>query len=67
VGARYTSDADRERVIEGLAAGDRKGDQILDNTAQQLAKRWLVMRDMHAGPSPVLLQPRYAMKYVHAQ
>jgi hypothetical protein len=54
-------------VIEGLAAGDRKGDQILDNTAQQLAKRWLVMRDMHAGPSPVLLQPRYAMKYVHAQ
>jgi hypothetical protein len=31
---------------------------------QQLAKRWFVMRDIHAGPAPVLLQPRYAMTYM---
>jgi hypothetical protein len=31
---------------------------------KQLAKRWFVMRDMHAGPAPVLLQPRYAMTYM---
>jgi hypothetical protein len=58
------TDADRERVIEGHASGDRKADQVLDNTVQQLAKRWFVMRDMHAGPAPVLLQPRYAMTYM---
>jgi hypothetical protein len=55
---------DRERVIEGLATGDRKADQALDQTVQQLAKRWFVVRDMHAGPTPVLLQPRYAMTYM---
>ncbi len=58
------TDADRERVIEGLATGDRKADQVLDNTVQQLAKRWFVMRDMRAGPVPMLLQPRYAMTYM---
>jgi hypothetical protein len=58
------TDADRERVIEGLATGDRKADQVLDRTVQQLAKRWFVLRDMHAGPAPVLLQPRYAMTYM---
>ncbi len=58
------TDADRERVIEGLATGDRKADQLLDNTVQRLAKRWFVMRDLHAGPTPVLLQPRYAMTYM---
>ena len=58
------TDADCERVIEGLASGDRKADQVFDNTVQQLAKRWFVMRDMHAGPAPVLLQPRYAMTYM---
>jgi hypothetical protein len=58
------TDADRERVIEGLASGDRKADQVLDRTVQQLAKRWFVLRDMHAGPAPVLLQPRYAMTYM---
>jgi hypothetical protein len=52
------TDADPERVIEGLASGDRKADQVLDNTVQQLAKRWFVMRDMRAGPTAVLLQPR---------
>lgn len=39
-------------------------DQALDQTVQQLAKPWFVLRDMHAGPAPVLLQPRYAMTYV---
>ncbi len=26
-------------------------------TVQQLAKRWFVMRDLHAVPAPVLLHP----------
>jgi hypothetical protein len=58
------TDADRERVFEGPATGDRKADQVIDNTVQQLAKGWFVMRDMHAGPAPVLPQPRYAMTYM---
>ena len=58
------TDADRERVIEGVAAGDRKTDQALDQTVQQLANRWFVLRDMHTHPAPVLLQPRYAMTYM---
>ena len=40
------SDADRGRVIEGLDTGDRKADQLLHKTVQQLAKRWFVRRDM---------------------
>jgi Helicase HerA, central domain len=62
--ARSREHADRERVIEGLATGDRKADQALDQSVQQLAKRWFVLRDMHTDPVPVLLQPRYAMTYM---
>lgn len=64
--ARLQTDADRERVIEGLATGERTADQTLDRTVQHLAKRWFVIRDLHAGPTPVHLQPRYAMTYMRA-
>jgi len=29
-----------------------QADQALDRTVQQLAKRWFVMLDIHAGPTP---------------
>ena len=52
-GLRFQTDADRERVIEGLATGDRKADQVLDRTVHQLAKRWFVLHDMHKrAPRP---------------
>ena len=61
-GVRLPTDPDRERVLDGLASGDRKADQVIDRTLPQFAKRWFVMRDMQAGTAPVLLQPRYAMR-----
>ncbi len=61
---RLQTDADRARVIDGLAAQDRETDQLLNATVQRIAQRWFVMRNVHAGGEPVLLQPRYAMSYL---
>ncbi|RYZ07654.1 MAG: ATP-binding protein [Myxococcales bacterium] len=62
---RLQTDADRARVIDGLAAvrgsEDVTGD--IDTTLQRLAPRWFVIRNTHAGP-PLLMQPRYAMTYM---
>ncbi|MEN9580187.1 MAG: hypothetical protein RJA70_3196 [Pseudomonadota bacterium] len=61
---RLQTDADRERVIDGLALGDKAADTLLDQTVQRLAPRWFVMRNIHLGPSPALLQPRYALSFL---
>jgi hypothetical protein len=61
---RLQTDADRDRVIDGLAAQDKGTDQLLHSTVQRIAHRWFVMRNVHAGNEPVLLQPRYAMSYL---
>ncbi|HEY2407143.1 MAG TPA: helicase HerA-like domain-containing protein [Polyangiaceae bacterium] len=61
---RLQTDADRVRVVDGLAAGtgaDRAGTQILSKSIQRLAPRWFVLRDAHSGDGPVLVQPRWAM------
>ncbi|HEX2735486.1 MAG TPA: helicase HerA-like domain-containing protein [Polyangiaceae bacterium] len=61
---RLQTDADRARVIDGLAQGDRDLDLLLDKTVQRITPRWFVLRDVHAGPNPVLLQPRHALSFL---
>ena len=60
---RLQTDADRERVIEGLAneAGAGMGEQDLAALLKRLAPRWFLVRNVHAAREGVLLQPRWAM------
>jgi hypothetical protein len=61
---RLQTDADRERVIDGLAHGDDRSSAALHATVQRLAPRWFVIRNVHDGGEPVLLQPRHAMSFL---
>jgi hypothetical protein len=62
---RLQMDADRARVLDGLALGGRDGDaDELALTLQRLAPRWFVMRDAHSTDGAVLLQPRWAMSFM---
>jgi hypothetical protein len=61
---RLQTDADRARVIDGLNSAGMRGAGDLANTLKQLAPRWFVMRDAHAGEGTVLLQPRWAMSFM---
>lgn len=61
---RLQTDADRARVMDGLAASigsDRTETLALARTVQRLAPRWLVIRDVHVPNGIALLQPRWAM------
>jgi hypothetical protein len=60
---RLQTDADRARVLDGLAAArgiDGIG-QELGSTLRRLAPRWFVVRNAHAPCPPILMQPRYAI------
>jgi len=58
---RLQTDADRNRVIEGLSAsGAGPGSTSaaeLSAITKRLAPRWFLMRDVHAESGTVLLQP----------
>jgi hypothetical protein len=56
---RLQTDADRERVIDGLSDTDFGVD--LNQTLRQLAPRWFVVRNAHACKVPILVQPRCTM------
>jgi hypothetical protein len=60
---RLQTDADRARVLDGLAAarGLEGADDELGTILQRLAPRWFVVRNAHATSPPILMQPRYAM------
>jgi hypothetical protein len=61
---RLQTDADRARVLDGLAAArgtDASATEELGTTLQRLAPRWFVVRNAHVAVGPVLVQPRYAM------
>ena len=60
---RLQTDADRERVLDGLAVAQAMdGEQLnLGTTLQRLAPRWFVVRNAHATSLPILMQPRFAM------
>ncbi len=60
---RLQTDADRERVLDGVSneAGQGATAEELGQTLKRLAPRWFVVRDAHAKGGPVLMQPRWAM------
>jgi hypothetical protein len=64
---RLQTDADRARVLDGLAgATESDADPPVDlgRTLQRLANRWFVLKNAHVQSGPVLLQPRYAMSWM---
>src|SRR3954452_21032224 len=64
---RLQTDADRARVLDGLAGSATNDDRAppeLAHTLQRLAPRWFVLRDAHTGQGSVLLQPRWAMSFL---
>jgi hypothetical protein len=61
---RLQTDADRARVLDGMAAAGAAGAPDLDEMVHRLAPRWFVLRDAHGGASPLLLQPRWAMSFL---
>jgi hypothetical protein len=60
---RLQTDADRARVLDGLAAAGRL-DVDLTTTLQQLKPRWFSTRNVHAPTAPVLLNPRHTMSWM---
>jgi DNA helicase HerA-like ATPase len=60
---RLQTDADRTRVLDGLAAarGIDGMSQELESTLRRLAPRWFVVRNAHVSSPPILMQPRYAI------
>ena len=64
---RLQTDADRARVIDGIAstgAGLNTDATDLNNLIKRLSPRWFLMRDAHSNQGPVLLQPRWTMTYM---
>lgn len=63
---RLQTDADRERIVDGLALAAHEAGigASIDKTLQRLKPRWFVLRDAHAQGGPVLLQPRWAMSFL---
>jgi hypothetical protein len=63
---RLQTDADRERVIEGLTneAGQGQSSAELGQLLKQLAPRWFVARNAHDPAGMTLLQPRWAMSFM---
>jgi hypothetical protein len=64
---RLQTDADRERVIDGLSAASGQAGASaaeLASTIKRLAPRWFVLRDAHRGEGAVLLQPRWTMSFM---
>lgn len=66
---RLQTDADRERVVEGISGagvGAQTGEtpDALKNTLKVLKPRWFVVRDAHSEQGLVLLQARYAMSWL---
>jgi hypothetical protein len=64
---RLQTDADRERVVEGLvgADGSRREDRVdealLKKTLESVKQRWFVMRDVNRSPSVALATTRCTM------
>jgi hypothetical protein len=63
---RLQTDADRERVVDSLANDHEKGSSAAELTTliRRLGPRWFFVRDVHAKPNTVLLQPRWALSYL---
>jgi hypothetical protein len=60
---RLQTDADRERVLDGLNLSDQSklAGADFDQTLKRLAPRWFLVQNAHASSGAILLQPRYAI------
>jgi hypothetical protein len=64
---RLQTDADRERVLDGITAtgtGFTYKQSELDNIVKRLSQRWFLMRDVHSEQGLVFMQPRWALSYL---
>lgn len=63
---RLQTDADRDRVIDGLALGNAGSGATkeLNRVVKQLAKRWFVWRNVHDDQGVRLMQPRWAYSFM---
>lgn len=64
---RLQTDADRARVLDGMAGSGNGGyikSSDLADIVKRLSPRWFLMRDAHAEDGLILLQPRWTMSYM---
>lgn len=64
---RLQTDADRNRVVEGLAQNAGTGTESpesLRNLIKSLSDRWFLLRNMRSDGGTVLYQPRWAFSYL---
>lgn len=63
---KLQTDADRERIVDGLASldGDAELSKRMGDRIKNLSQRWFVVRDARAADGPFLLQPRWAMSHL---
>ena len=62
--AGHTAPEVVERLSGNGAAGEGPSSAELAQITKRLAPRWFVVRNVHAEPSTVLLQPRWAMSFL---
>ncbi len=66
---RLQTDADRERVVEGLVGSESNAGDIMDagelaQTIKALPPRTFFVRDVHAGQKSALLETRWTMAWL---
>ncbi|MBL9020541.1 MAG: hypothetical protein JNL21_00015 [Myxococcales bacterium] len=62
---RLQTDADRERVLDGIAnEAHGHSEQELGDVLKRLRPRWFVVRDAQGGGQSVLMQPRWTMSFM---
>jgi hypothetical protein len=63
---RLQTDADRERVVDNLESANEAGSSAaeIDNVIRRLGPRWFLVRNVHATPNTLLVQPRWAMSFL---
>jgi hypothetical protein len=64
---RLQTDADRARVVEGLAGtagADDMSAADLARVIKRLASRWFLVRNVHSKDGMLLVQPRWAMSFM---
>jgi hypothetical protein len=63
---KLQTDADRARVIDGLALSDAGAGspKDLNRIVKKLSHRWFLFRDVHAEQGVRLLQPRWAYSFM---
>ncbi|MEY4544370.1 MAG: hypothetical protein RL685_565 [Pseudomonadota bacterium] len=63
---RLQTDADRARVVESLSNASEAGSSPaeLAQLLRRIESRWFLLRNVHARPNTMLLQPRWALSYL---